>query len=348
VNRNIPFFDFVLLIPTTIAILIIIHHFREKNYKHIFYLLLSWVCYSIWLLANGLGMAYSEEIYVFISIYMTIPLAYSLVLFFDSITKEHYGRIKLCIISFLSAMKIVYSLEEDAITRTVRDGELYLEMSINLSLAGVALMIFVTVTYIFYMGKIFVNCPRNLKAYSLISLIGSIIMAIEPLSALFDTGFPIPIFITIGTILTLFSFISIPQLAFILPFKASSLFVFNNESGIPLYSYHWDKREANELSTNLLPPMLQGISGVLRECVNKGLLQGVHLDNAYILLKRSKFFVCAIITTKSSPSLSYALNAFSEAFSRKYDSLNGSLETSKFDESEEIVEKYFNFVPKYT
>ena len=291
-------------------------------------------------------MVLSDEIFAYITIYMTIPLAYSLALFFDSITREQHESLKLCIITFLAALKIVFSMEGDALTRTVQDGVVYWNMSFNLSLAGGALTIFMIASYVFYMGKIFANCPHDLRNRSLLGLVGSFVMAIEPFSTFFNTGFPLPIFLTIGTILTILSFISVPQLAFILPFKASALFIFNSQSGIPLYSYYWDKRIVTDTIT-LLPPMLQGISGALVECVNKGPLQGVYLDNAQILLKRTRSFVCAIITTKKSPSIIHALNAFSEAFGLKYDSQSWSANLDKFEGTEELVEKYFDFVPKY-
>lgn len=139
-----------------------------------------------------------------------------------------------------------------------------------------------------------------------------------------------------------------PEIVTILPFKALRLVIIETESGIPIFNHDWESR--NVLAQeDLFSGMLQGISMILTESVNRGNVNEVILDDAVLIMERSKEYpvACVLVSTKSSRYLKQALKSFSTRFFIEFkDSFSMPHDTSKFDPAENLVNEFFNFLPR--
>ena len=173
------------------------------------------------------------------------------------------------------------------------------------------------------MLKVHRKAPQKLKFYSRLNFAGALITGIiAPLfAALLDDILPawnLPLVGT-GALLISIAFVYQPQLAYILPFRALRLAVIETESGIPFYTYTWSKTEGI-IDETLFSGMMYAVSQILEESIQKGNIREINLEEAILILQRSKDYpaVCVLITNKSSKALRHALNSFAEKFFNEY------------------------------
>jgi hypothetical protein len=189
--------------------------------------------------------------------------------------------------------------------------------------------------------------PNYLRKFAGLGFLGGILIICETISAVLNTGYLIPIFLSIGSVLIVFSFLVRPQLGFILPFRAYSLYVFETKGGIPLFTNIWDDLIKNDDLADLISPVLQGISGLLNECFQKGEIREVLLSEASIMITRNEWYATAILANKSSPYLRDALENFNREFSLKFQNkVEYVNDTRYFESASEIFNKYFRFIPE--
>ncbi|MFW9879482.1 MAG: hypothetical protein ACFFG0_40920 [Candidatus Thorarchaeota archaeon] len=84
-------------------------------------------------------------------------------------------------------------------------------------------------------------------------------------------------------------FINNLKLAFILPFKVTSLSVIHSNLGTLLSSHNWSSGEEQK-NDDILSAMLRGITMILRESMGKGDLHEIILENVVVIAQKSDQF----------------------------------------------------------
>jgi hypothetical protein len=79
------------------------------------------------------------------------------------------------------------------------------------------------------------------------------------------------------------------------PLKALRLMGMDMNSGIEIFSHTWQEGQ-NMAGSELLSGMLQGISMLMKESVDRGELRDIHLDRGYLIVKRSEEFLVAPVS----------------------------------------------------
>ena len=157
------------------------------------------------------------------------------------------------------------------------------------------------------------------------------------------------LFVSIGLLFCIVAFAKEPKLSGILPFRVFNLTIIDAISGNSVFSHDWDKKEGL-MNDTLFSSLLQAISAILNEAIRKGNVREISLDEAVIILKRSKKYPVAyvLIASKSSKTLRHALDSFTDNFDTrfsKYFSDMSNLEV--FLPAYEIIHESFPFVPEY-
>ncbi len=107
----------------------------------------------------------------------------------------------------------------------------------------------------------------------------------------------------IGALLTSVAFTRQPHLAYILLFRVFRLTILDHCSGLQLFTHDWSL-DSNFFDPNLFSGMFQGLSGILRETLQKGFPREIYLEHAVVLLERSVGLppTFVLIASKSSSS----------------------------------------------
>ena len=194
------------------------------------------------------------------------------------------------------------------------------------------------------------NSPKSLKksttVLSVIFFVASIIAIIGYIVSLpFTQNMIILYTFHGGAILTIVISIRLePRIINILPFVANRLLVLNRTSGILLFEYAWTDTERKSLSS-----FIHGLQKVSQEKFEVGYLKGLELDEGIVILEHSEKLTYALLTTKSTKYLELCLRNFRENFEKeilkKKISLEGVVDTSKFEFGNKLIQIYFKYIP---
>ena len=170
-------------------------------------------------------------------------------------------------------------------------------------------------------------------------MLGSVIKIFNPI------GFIIH---SIGALITIIVIRRDPKIIYILPFKAFKLLVIETTQGLSLFTYEWIKQEKKY--DGVFSSIIQGIGHLLKEVLNKGEIREIQLDQAILFIKHNISYPVAsiLIASKTSKSLRNGLEQFNDQFIAKFsESIEAANKISQFRGAVEIVEKIFEFIPKY-
>jgi len=236
---------------------------------------------------------------------------------------------------------------------TLPNGDFSMQPSEELTTIIAILVLYAGFMYFYYIWRIHVHCPEELKITSRFNLFGaSLIAIVTPVVAIFelDKNF-IPgldaIVFSIGGFICMCVFIIHPKLAFVLPYKVHNLMIMQTQAGIPIYSYQWDKE--GEVTDNFLfTGVLYAIRGLFDEALNKGQIKEIHLDKAILLIKydSAQALMFVLVTSKSSKTLQTALTNFALKFIQTYrQELKNYTDIGQFTQADQIIQEIFSFVP---
>ncbi len=343
----------ILVVPIFIAFIIALRHLVQHRSRHALFFMLAWLSYVTWGVANGLLFLFNEAYFAYLGAYITIPLAFFAVLFFDSISREGVSLVKMLVITVLSTVKCVLLLQPGAV-QTYLDPDGFERLGLNSLLLSVGSFLTFTlgVWYVYFTARIYRNAPTSMRRYSSISLIGAIAMGLAgPVVALFSVNIVIILSVGIGTLLTSVAFTRMPHLAYILPFKVIRLTVVENCSGIQLFTHDWNLT-GHLFNPDLFSGMLHGLSGILQETLHKGFPQEIHVEQAVILFERTGGLplTFVLITSKTSQFLRRSLHSFATLFSQLFRASltpRSSIIKIDFTPAESLVKVTFPFIPSY-
>ncbi len=217
-------------------------------------------------------------------------------------------------------------------------------------------LIISTYTFILYI-KIYRSVPMYLKHSASMNLLGSFCVSVlyvitNILEVAFPGSFP-PIsrlFEAAGALIQTIAFAWHEQLFYILPFKAQRLIVYDTEKGISLFVHDWS-REGQLIDEDLFSGILQGVSMLVNESIQKGHVQEIKMERGVLLINHDNIHPIAfvIIASKSSQVLNDGLATFRRIFVQRFESKFGEKErTDQFEAARELVTKCFPFVPQFS
>jgi hypothetical protein len=314
----------------------------------------GWFALAGFFLAVYLGNTlYIKELYIG-AFHFFICAGLCIFLLSDYFLYEKFNPIKTAIISILSALSIVYSLDPQAIINydTSSGHQIYYTNGMYATITSL-FIIYVAFLFLYMNIRILLNAPINLKKPIYIISLGSVFTCvITPLLIFFQVFFYIPgidaITFSIGFFLISTQFAKHPTILFLLPFRVIRLDVIHNKSGVGLFTHYWEKKA--EFSETLYSGMIHAVRGIIDETIKRGEIQEIKLENAIIILRHSIKFkgLYVLVSTKSSKILRDAFDQFVSAFERKFgNSIDNITDISSLYSAKEFITQYFSFVPQF-
>lgn len=343
------------IVPLLVPCLLFFYQFIKRRERFILLMTLSWFFWALFIIISLLSIFYTSVALVKLGGVLMVPVAFSLFLFIDSISRESVDPKKLVIITAASmAYLIIHLTPGSIIFIRFPNGHLYFNATAADFLTYSSLMLLIEGNSIFFLAKIYHNAPKNLKYYASIGFYSQILAGcIFGISGALNLETLVPgisyLILGFGTLPLSIVFLKKPQMAFVLPFKALRLMVIETHIGIPLFTHIWNVKE-DSVSEGLFSGMLQGISLILNESVKRGNVREIHLEQAVLLMQRSEKFTvaCVLVATKSSRSLRQALDAFADKFFKKFSPFfSEPSNIDNFETASDLIKDYFSFIPKY-
>ncbi len=314
----------------------------------------TWFCLGYFYGFNVLGYVFDSMPLILLCTFVWIPETILMVLFLDSISRETVDPWKICGAAVVSTFLLATAWSPDAIIPfSIGPGIAGWDWGGNFKIATYIIFLFVGLLYFYYCTKIYLHSTKKLKRDALILWLGSILVSIIPFVLVATNVYLQVLGIEaivqgIGVWLCAREFASHPQLAFVLPFKVTSLTVMNSKSGLPLFSYRWDKSH-KDFDEMLFSGMLQGIGGILNEAMNQGYVREVRMSRGLLLLHHVKKHNLAFVlaTTKMSSILGNALDVFADNFVIEFSSCLDQINIAdRFNGATELIRKFFSFIPE--
>ncbi|MFX0101992.1 MAG: hypothetical protein ACFFCS_20675 [Candidatus Hodarchaeota archaeon] len=337
--------------------------FLRQRHRFLPFLVFSMLMMTLYQVVQFVVNAFFAPLGNVIGRFIMLGMLYSLLLFFDFLSKDEYDRKKLVAYTIMSTVVVLTQIYR-LLVRFWLD-RLTFELNPIFNISGTIrdmtvgvlfFLLFFNLCYWFL--KLKKNAPDELKRNATGALIGGIILtgglflfifAFAFLQTDITTTYAYLAFLTlyIGFLVIIWQFYKRRELGFVLPYHALRLMVVNVDSGIPIYSYTWDKRLSDE---GLFSGMLQGITSILQESVNRGVVKEIILDNAVLIIERHGEFPIAfvLVSSRSTKMIRSALIAFKERFTSEFRVLLENLgnEVSVFSRSDDFINDIFPFLNK--
>jgi len=344
---------FISIIPISISFFLILYKYIKIRDLVYFIMLIGWGCFIIGNFMEALAYLFLLKDLFRFRMYIYIFQGYCVLILLDIVARKSIDPIKLTFFSLLSGMAIIFSYESSAIILyRFPNGEISIGSSGNFRLVIFFIALFQGILLVYFFFKIFWKAPKNLKSFSLLNLIGAVLVSIIPgIFYLVGMTMVLPgcvmLLFGIGTLLISIAFVFQPKLSYILPFKVYHLIVIETTSGLPLYKYSWIiGDELGELNPQVFSSLLHGIDLLIEDTVHRGTIQEIDVEKAILIMDHYHSISCVLITSKASLVLRKALNRFCLKFWNKFsDVIDNPSKLSQFNSTKELVEEYFAFIP---
>jgi len=346
---------FISLIPSTLAMLLTLIQYFKDRYAHLKYLTGMYACLTIWILFQAVSDLLLSIPLHFICFYALAVMGYFANLFVDSITRDSIDLFKIIITTMVSSAVIIFSFVPDAVIIEWEALTPYPTMHGNFRIAALIQMIWLITVAFYGCLKVFLHTPKKLKFYSSLNLFGNYVWIIQPLWIQFthlEEKFPgiTTGSMAIGILIVALVFIKEPKLAYILPLKVYRILIMDTNRGDILYKHDWNELKAQG-SENLFSGMLQAISKMFDQTINKGNVRDINFDEAILTLKISKKkpIACILISSRLTKTLRTSFEDFANEVFNDYEELKEeSLIKENYEKGDIILENYFPFVPSHS
>ncbi|HMF33910.1 MAG TPA: hypothetical protein VKK79_20970 [Candidatus Lokiarchaeia archaeon] len=323
----------------------------QKRYQYV--VLVGWILVVVfaWVFFLGISILFMNKLAEALSIIAILVGAPLFAAFYDVIHYEAIGTWKMALEVLLgTACLVVLAFDPNAIViKYDMTGGMELGWAGPLQVIG-SIGTFFNI-FLFYLPSIQIHmkAPATLKKYTRLSFVSIIVIMI---GVILVQGGLIPGTEGLFTIFVIIIFVYIlrkaPQLGFVLPFTASRLTILSTESGIPLFDHAWAARDA-VVDDTLYGGMLQGLCSFFQESLRKGRVREVRLEYGVLILNydETRQVAFVLLATAVTKSLRQALDHFAQQFfvSFKAVTFSGG-NVSQFESANELVQKYFAFVPE--
>jgi len=339
-------FSVVAVVTVYYAAIIAFQTYRKDKARHSLLLFLFFLVIAIWgsfqelIIISGI-FGYNLEAIGPYTNFLFIGSIFVLIIFIDTISRERIEPLKLLFLTNLVTLGIVFFIYDEADLTT---------------LIFFIIMLFQSFLFIYISIKIYNKSPQSMKRAALILIIGGIFFTLVPvlieilpnLGIALNLPFETQLSVGIGAVIIAYIFKKQPKLAYVLPFRASRLTILDSIRGICIFNHIWDK--SSKVDEDLFGGMMQGISGILKETVNRGNIRQIELEHAILLVYREEKYPVAfvLLSNEFNKSLRLALRQFAEkfylTFADKFDDLS---KISQFNSASKLVEEVFPFIPEY-
>ncbi len=348
------------MIPMILAFFIALYHFRKWGFRPFLIMMIFCALGTLVCLSVSLSDLFLSIPLLLISYLLFIPIGLFVNLLFDSISREGIDYLKMSLLSICSVALIFVSLYPSPFPNsnpfnidTFPNGDWGAFSSLPVSIVVGLLFILIGSFFVYYLVRIYLEAPQNLKRQALQFLLGGISVGVlAPASAALGIYKIIPeihiTFFTIGGFFCAYLISIQPKLIYILPFKVLRLAIIHKD-GIPLYTHVWEKTKES-FDPLLFSGMMQAIVTFVQESLDKGNVREIHLDEAVLLLKRTEEHpvVIVLITTKTSQILRQTLDVFVERFYKQFSQyFSNPNKTDNFKPTLKLISDCFPYVPQY-
>lgn len=315
---------FMATVPELLAFVMSVRGSVKTGYPHFHYMAITWG----FLFVGNLLFAFS---YLLLNAFLyrlgavfSIPVTYGIMFLVDQISQEKVDPKKVFIVTVPATTLLISSFQEGAvIPSTSLLGEQAFRLTGTFMVAGSVVFLLSGIFWLYYMAKLYLNAPPEVRSVSSLNLVGAIFAG--PMSTLtFATGFVwiFPgtdyVMIGVGALLCSYSFWKEPKLGYVLPFNVSRLLVINVKSGVPVFTHTWDREGLSD--SLLFSSALHGISAILDESLSQGAVREISFDRGVLAIHAIKDYpaMFVLVTSRTSPALNQVLQLFATRFKEKY------------------------------
>ena len=333
------------------AIITVIYAVKNKK-RLIFLFSAMWLMYAIFWFIDAVAHYYYSIFIMSLAILPQLIGVPCIIVFIELIKKEHVSPIKISILIIIEALLLYVTFFVPGNFEIIPGYGVH-NKGILRVLQIVFLFYFVSL-YFIWSYQTWRKAPASLKRLTSVLLIGSTLFSVVT-AAMYALGTFVKTFNSIafivngiGAFTTIIVILKDPRIIFILPFKAYRILIIDTNGSVALYKHDW--ANVGALEENMFTMMLQAIGNVLDDILKKGEVQEIQMDRAVLLIHHDKTHSIAsvLIASKSSKSLRYGLKRFNEKFIAVYHSnLAEERKVGMFEETREIVDMVFDFVPSY-
>jgi len=351
---------FVGFIPSIFAFIMTLIQYFKNRYAYLKYFAGMWFFLSIWILFQAISDLLLSIPLHFVVFYALIIFSYFVNLSVDTITRDSIDIKKMILTTITSSFVVILSLDlnnfpafnPDAIIIEETGTIPYLTMHGSFQIAVMIALVLLVSLAIYGSLKMLIHTPKNLKKYSLIYVLGTYLMGVQPIWIQFtelEKNFPgiTTGSMALGILINAIIFIKEPKLAHILPFKAYRIIIQNTKSGNIVFKHDWNKLET-EFSEKVFSGMMLAINTMFDKTISKGNVRKIKFDEAEITFKASEevLLACILISSDSSITLRNSFSQFANDVFKDYNNIKKNAHSmSKYDNGIVLLEKHFPFIP---
>jgi hypothetical protein len=311
------------------TVILSIKAYLRHHHRYFFFLIITMVSMTLFQFIQFVVNAGYAPLGNVIGRLFFLGMMLSLLLFFDLLSRDSYDAKKVVVycvsgtvmvITQIYRLLIRFWLERD----TFNDDEVYLISGVVRDLVMIGLFAYILVLLLYWLHALYRRAPAELKRSASFAMVGGMLVlaSMLVLLAAYPSGassgdyfgfFIALLILNAGFLSFIWQFYKHPELGFLLPYRVMRMMVFNPANGIPIYTYTWDEKLANE---DIFSGMLQAIASVMHESINMAQLREIILDNSVLIIERHPNLPLAfvLICSKSTRMLRSALNLFESKF----------------------------------
>ncbi|NMC08035.1 MAG: hypothetical protein GYA24_22715 [Candidatus Lokiarchaeota archaeon] len=330
---------------------IILKQYAKKKYMASLYMGISWFGFMLEALLDTLSRLATlingpASFLLRLSYLSLAPGFLGVLALVDSISRDGIESRRFSIIIFLLGINTLVLLVP------VDDPALNLSYNMVISI-GLFISSYSLVSHV----RIYLNVPDSLRRVAMINVIGALnvsvmYVVVNILESIFPNVMP-PVsrlFEAVGAFLQTMMFSHNEQLFYVLPFKTQRLIVYDTIKGISLFTHEWSKEGAQLIDEDLFSGILQGMSMIVNESIQKGHVREIKMERGVLLINYDNMHPLAfvIIASKSSIALNQGLASFRVKFVQRFtDALSREERDIPVEPAELLVKECFPFIPQF-
>ncbi|MCY3410670.1 MAG: hypothetical protein INQ03_03435 [Candidatus Heimdallarchaeota archaeon] len=348
---------FVGLLLTILSFGIVYRRFLNFNNPFVRYLTISWGLMTVFWIFIFLSYFFLNIQLFYVSQLLVPIIAFLLVYSFNHLNNDDVFNFRISLAgafglltyyTLFTTIPIENYISEEGYRSFITVGNYRIISLIN--------SMYIALVLLFNAIRTVIKAPEDLKYYSRINLLGIGIVTFGPV---FVFGLQLAVYVPaldfilsgLGLLISSLTLFKDNRLLYVLPFEAHRINVIYAENGMTLFSYNWDTSLLRDVHDDLYSAVVTSIRDFSKEVLNAGYLKEIILENGVMLVSYTydKPFVYSLFASKRSKILVDGLSKFREAFDKKYAGTlkmnNFAADTSTYEEADELINQYFNFIP---
>ncbi len=330
--------------------------YRGNRYRYYTYMVITEALYLVRFAFITLGILFTEVWMAEVGwAILAIQLVF-LIVAGDALYRDSVSTVRLVLFSVLAAVAVVliFVLPDIITVRSLPSGTQTIVINPVIYAIVLPPLLIAIMLYFILLGKLINRAPKKLKNLARWGLVGYSFMTFAP-TILTVTGISIslpgsPLIVSgVGVLLLNMIFVRNPKLVFVLSFRVLRVTVLDTESGLPLFTHTWRSGQSL-VNEDLFSSMLQGVSLIIKESLNRGNVREVTLDEGIVIIQRVEHtdVACILVASKASQTLRDGLRVFATKLYEQFGAALGRPNnTDQFMSIKPLIDECFPFVPEY-